>query len=286
MNKKFLAILALLMTGILVVAGCGDSSQESHDKAHESSMDSDHNGHMNMNSGTGLSATMNGYRLTVANGPVAGRSMPVRFTIVKDGKTVTAFDPEQTQLIHFYLIRSDLTGFQHLHPSMDNNGQWSVQPQAVAPGKYRIFTQFIPHADAKNGQIVLSTPVDVPGPGHDAALPLPAPALSTQVDGYTVTIDTAPKAGVLTPLTLRVNTNSGAPVTDLQPYLDTYAHVTAFREGDLAFSHLHPEGEAKGNGGPNLKLAAELPEKGNYGLFIQFQTHGQLHTAHLTVAAA
>ncbi|PZS10081.1 MAG: hypothetical protein DLM55_05125 [Acidimicrobiales bacterium] len=240
---------------------------------------------MNMNSGTGLSDMMNGYQLTIKNGPAAGAATPITFTIAKAGKTVTTFDREQTQLIHFYLIRSDLTGFQHLHPSMDHNGQWSVRPQTVTPGRYRIFTQFIPHADAKNGQIVLSTSADVPGVGHDAATLLPAPTLSTQVDGYTVTIDTAPKAGALTPLTLRVNTNSGAPVTDLQPYLDTYAHVTAFHEGDLAFSHLHPEGEVKGSGGPNLKLAAELPEKGKYGLFIQFQTHGQLHTAHLTVTA-
>ena len=26
------------------------------------------------------------------------------------------------------------------------------------------------------------------------------------------------------------------------PYLDTYAHLTAFHEGDLAFAHLHPHG--------------------------------------------
>ncbi|HZE01023.1 MAG TPA: hypothetical protein VE155_04575 [Pseudonocardiaceae bacterium] len=30
------------------------------------------------------------------------------------------------------------------------------------------------------------------------------------------------------------------PVTDLQPYLDTYAHLTAFHGGDLAFADLHP----------------------------------------------
>jgi hypothetical protein len=39
-----------------------------------------------------------------------------------DGRPVTAFEPEQTKLMHFYLIRSDLTGFQHIHPSMSPGG--------------------------------------------------------------------------------------------------------------------------------------------------------------------
>jgi hypothetical protein len=79
---------------------------------------------------------------------------------------------------------------------------------------------------------------------------------------------------------------NGAPVTDLEPYLDTYAHVTAIHQGDLAFAHLHPEGTLNGDhGGPSLSFHAAMPEPGNYRMFVQFQTHAALHTAAITVAA-
>jgi hypothetical protein len=88
------------------------------------------------------------------------------------------------------------------------------------------------------------------------------------------------------PLTVSIS-KDGEPVTDLQPYLETYAHLTAFREGDQAFAHLHPQTEVKGDrGGPDLDFQAMLPESGNWRLFLQFQTGGKLHTAALTLKVA
>jgi hypothetical protein len=87
------------------------------------------------------------------------------------------------------------------------------------------------------------------------------------------------------PLTVTI-TRGGKPVTDLQPYLDTYAHLTAFHEGDTAFAHLHPTTTVNGDhGGPELTFHAELPTAGNWRLFLQFQTAGTLHTAALTLHA-
>ena len=43
-------------------------------------------------------------------------------------------------------------------------------------------------------------------------------------------------------LKLRV-TRDGRPVTDLQPYLGAYGHLVALRGGDLAYLHVHPDGE-------------------------------------------
>ena len=106
------------------------------------------------------------------------------------------------------------------------------------------------------------------------------------MDGYTLTVSGTPKAGAETPIRLSVS-KGGRPVMDLVPYLDTYAHVTAIHEGDLAFAHLHLAGAVTGDhGGPTLMVNAELSEPGRYRLFIQFQTADTLHTAALTVAAA
>ncbi|MFF7415506.1 hypothetical protein [Streptomyces lydicus] len=85
------------------------------------------------------------------------------------------------------------------------------------------------------------------------------------------------------PLTVTIS-KDGKPVTGLQPYLDPYAHLTAFHEGDLAFAHLHPETKVEGDqGGPTLPFHAELSKSGNWRLFLQFQTAGTLHTAALTL---
>ncbi|MFD0502698.1 hypothetical protein ACFQ0G_06690 [Streptomyces chiangmaiensis] len=85
------------------------------------------------------------------------------------------------------------------------------------------------------------------------------------------------------PLTVHVS-KDGKPVTDLQPYLGTYAHLTAFHQGDQTFAHLHPTTEVDGdNGGPDLSFHAQLPTSGSWRLFLQFRTGGTLHTAALTL---
>lgn len=238
---------------------------------------------MSMPSGNGLADSVNGYTLVLHTPPGTG---PTTLSITHHGTTVTAFDPEQTELMHFYLIRSDLTGFQHVHPTMSPNGTWTAPTKAVPAGKYRAYIQFIPHADAAGGALTLSTPVTVPGAGATEAAPLPAPATSTRVDGYTVSLTGTLSAGQEAPLTITI-TKNGRPVTDLQPYLNTYAHVTAIHQGDLAFAHLHPEGTPSGDhGGPTLTVHAQLPAPGKYRMFIQFQTNNTLHTAPITVAAS
>jgi hypothetical protein len=88
-------------------------------------------------------------------------------------------------------------------------------------------------------------------------------------------------AGMTHPLTVTI-AKHGQPVTDLQPYLDTYAHLTAFHAADLAFAHHRLQDTA--NRGPRLSFEAMLPEPGNWRLFLQFQTAGVLHTAAVTLS--
>ena len=234
---------------------------------------------MPMPSGDGLAAESGGYKFEPASTTV---SKAFTFRILgPDGKAVTAFEPEQTKLMHFYLVRSDLTGFQHVHPTMAADGTWTAPLDAAQPGSYRAYTQFV----VKGTGEVLSQPLTVSGGATTSALA--APAATTEVDGYTLTVGgDKPMAGMTHQLTVSV-AKDGQPVTDLQPYLDTYAHLTAFHATDLAFAHLHPQGEVTGDhGGPTLTFEAMLPKSGNWRLFVQFQTAGVLHTAALTVAAA
>ncbi|MER6031382.1 hypothetical protein [Streptomyces sp. NPDC001851] len=234
--------------------------------------------------GNGLADTKDGYRMTSTAATLpAGQTADYRFTVTgPDGKPVTAFAVDQTQRMHFYAIRSDLTGFQHLHPTMARNGTWTAPLAALQPGTWRLYASFTPDNGVGKGKdFVLSRTVKVPG----TAMPSPLPKASdtATVDGYSVTVKGEPMAGMAHQLTATV-AKDGKPVTDLQPYLDTYAHLTAFHQDNLAFAHLHPTTKVNGDhGGPTLNFHAEFAQSGDWRLFLQFQTGGKLHTAALTL---
>ncbi|OQQ13284.1 hypothetical protein B0675_37400 [Streptomyces sp. M41(2017)] len=258
-------------------AATGSPSKDSPSKGHMPGMD-------HMAGGDGLASAEDGYRLGSPNATLAaGERTAYRFTVTgPDAKPVTAFALDQTKRMHFYAIRTDLTGFQHLHPTMAADGTWTADLSALAPGSWRMFASFTPDGGAGKGTaFVLSRAVTVPG--TEKRTPLPAAAARARVDGYTVTVQGEPMAGMSHPLTVTV-TKDGRPVTTLQPYLDTYAHLTAFHEGDTAFAHLHPTTRVDGDhGGPRLAFDAELPTAGNWRLFLQFRAGGELHTAALTL---
>ncbi|MFC1432513.1 hypothetical protein ACEZDB_17850 [Streptacidiphilus sp. N1-3] len=237
-----------------------------------------------MTSGDGLSATSGGYTLSSATTRLpAAKAFGYRFTIVgPDGRPVTGFAVDQTKRLHFYAIRSDLTGFQHVHPTMAADGTWTAPLAALSAGTWRLVATFTPDSGSgKDTDFVLSRTVTVPGRAVDTALP--AASTRTTVDGYTVTLTGDLTAGMVHPLTVTV-ARGGTPVTDLQPYLDSYAHLTAFHQGDGAFAHLHPTtAVTAGHGGPTLSFHAELTRPGDWRLFLQFQTAGTLHTAAVTV---
>ena len=69
---------------------------------------------------TGLASSEQGYTFDSAITTLpAGSSQEYSFRILKQGgKVQTAFVEDQTKLMHFYAIRADLTGYQHLHPEM------------------------------------------------------------------------------------------------------------------------------------------------------------------------
>jgi hypothetical protein len=242
---------------------------------------------MDMPTGDGLTAESSGFRFVpTATSLVPGLATPFTFRITDPGgKAVTAFEPDQTKLMHFYLIRSDLTGFQHVHPTLSAEGTWTAPLAAVEPGSYRAYASFTARdSTGKPVPLVLSQPLTAPGAA--TTTPLPPASTTAQVDGYTLTLAGGQvTAGRSQDLTLTVSKN-GEPVTDLQPYLDTYAHLSAFHNGDLGFAHLHPHGTVHGDhGGPALTFEAMLPKPGPWRLFLQFQTGGVLHTAAVTITA-
>jgi hypothetical protein len=218
----------------------------------------------------GLAVSDNGLTLKLARTTaVRGKPFDLAFRIVdRRGQTVRDFDVEHTKRMHFIVVRRDMTGFQHLHPTESPDGTWSVPVTLRDAGTYRVFADFsvggTPHTLAD----------DVTVDGDVRTQELPAPTTSVNVDGLRVSLtEGASKAGAESQLAFDV-TRDGEPVA-VQQYLGAKGHLVALRQGDLAYLHVHPDENS-------LKFMAEFPTAGRYCLFLQFQTGGRVHTAAFT----
>jgi len=233
----------------------------------------------------GLMVSQDGYALRPAATTLpAGRSL-FSFTVVgPDGKPVRQYTPTHDKELHLVVVRRDLAAFQHLHPVLGADGTWTVPLALGEPGMYRAFADFAPKA---RGTDALALGVDLSVAGAYQPRVLPAQSRTAQVDGYTVMLDGDLKPGTSSPVTLTVS-RDGKPVNDLQPYLAAYGHLVALRAGDLAYLHVHPDGEP-GDGmttaGPAIKFFAEVPSTGTYRLFLDFRHEGVVRTAGFTAVA-
>ncbi|WP_309064521.1 heavy-metal-associated domain-containing protein [Microbacterium sp.] len=292
-----------------LVAGWQEKSEmnehDTHDEpsATAAPKNDDHGGHTGHTAAhttpQGLSLSENGYVLSPVQAPTAvGADGELSFQILDDsGEPVVDYTTEHDKDLHLIVVRSDGTGFRHVHPQLDaGTGVWSLPWRWQDAGTYRVFADFAPQgADG----ITLTRTVHVGGEWAPVAS---SASKTDEVDGFTVTLDGELTAGAPSELTLSI-ARDGQPVTDLEPYLGAFGHLVALREGDLAYLHVHPEGPSPesaahddsgdhehsavtAHGGPDIGFVAEAPTPGRYLLYLDFQVDGTVHTATFVVDAA
>ncbi|TLF74805.1 hypothetical protein [Nocardia cyriacigeorgica] len=265
------ALLLLFGVALGIGALVGDRTEPAPDR--QAAAPADH--------ALGLTDTASGYTLSEISAPeAAGQAGTLRFHISgPDGAPVTEFTTQHDKKLHLIVVRSDTTEYRHAHPEMAADGTWSIDWTWDAPGTYRVFADFVPTAGDSTGLVLSRT---VPVAGTVQLQPLPPPSTTTTVDGYTVT-----RTGELTTAggELRFDvTRDGVPVTDLDPYLGAYAHLVALRTEDLAYLHVHPQGEVGASPpGPRVSFHAQAPSAGAYRLYLDFSHGGSVHTAEFTV---
>jgi hypothetical protein len=213
----------------------------------------------------GLAVSEKGLTLELARRTAPqGSPFTLAFRIVDGrGQTVRDFDVEHTKRMHFIVVRRDMTGFQHLHPTENADGTWSLPVTLPEAGAYRVF------ADFSVGENPYTLADDIAVDGALRSQQLPAPAGAVDVDGLRVALTRKAEA-----LDFTV-TRAGRPVA-LQDYLGAKGHLVALRQGDLAFLHVHPDEN-------RLRFMTDFPTAGTYRLFLQFKTtDDRLHTAAFT----
>ncbi|MEU1395149.1 copper resistance protein CopC [Micromonospora zamorensis] len=229
---------------------------------------------------TGTTVSAGGYTLQpLERSQPPGVRADYRFRIVgTDRQPATRFAVVHDKPLHLIVVGRDLSGYQHLHPTMAPDGTWSVPVTLARPGGYRVYADF--SVTATNGtQVPLVLGVDHTVPGAHTPTALPPAQAETTAGPYAVSMNGTPTVGVTAPMHFQV---SGAPTTpvQLEPYLGAYGHLVVVREGDLGYVHVHPEPELVDG---SVKFWLTAPSSGRYRAFFDFQVAGKVHTAEFTI---
>jgi hypothetical protein len=197
----------------------------------------------------------------------SGKDVVFTFRIRRtDGTAVSSFDERHERRMHLIVVRRDLTGFQHLHPTMDEDGTWRTRLTLPTGGAWRAFADFATDGTATT----LGLDLHVEGEYRPESLPPETESVTTA--GDLVSLDLAD--GGLHRFTV---TRDGEPV-HVEPYLGARGHLVALRLGDLAFLHVHPVADDPGD----IAFAVSYPSAGAYRLFLQYSVEGQIRTAAFT----
>ncbi len=308
-SRSVFGAAGCLLALSLMVSGCGEGMNTSADPAVQASLDAeaaaaaehegmegmdgemttdDGHGHTHESEGNGLDSALQGLVLadvaTTATSDAAGE-MSLRIEL-DNGATARGFTNIQGKPMHLYVVSKDLSTYVHTHPIRDAQGTWTAEMPALPAGPAHVVANFSTD-DVEGVEHTLTLGTDVTVDGSPAeAVPLPDPAPSVEVDGYTVTLGEELAAGVEAKLNLSV-TKDGAPAT-LEPYLDAWSHTSAFATDTLAQTHLHPAQEWKeGAASPETLTFVWTPEApGTYRFFIEFMAEGELHRAEFTRSVA
>ncbi|RIV41172.1 copper resistance CopC family protein [Micromonospora radicis] len=228
---------------------------------------------------TGAWVSAAGYTLQpVQRSQPPGTPVDYQFRIVDANRqAVTEFAVVHEKPLHLIVVGRDLSGYQHLHPTMTGEGLWSVPLDLPRAGDYRVYADFtVGAADGRQLPLVLGVDHQVPGVYTSAQLPPPRPEATT--GPFTVSMEGTPTIGLSAPVVLRVADGSGPAA--LEPYLGAYGHLVVVREGDLGYVHVHPEPELVDGA---VKFWLTVPSAGRYRAFFDFQVEGKVHTADYTI---
>ncbi|MEU1361552.1 copper resistance protein CopC [Micromonospora zamorensis] len=224
---------------------------------------------------TGTTVSAGGYTLQpLERSQPPGVRADYRFRIVgTDRQPATRFAVVHDKPLHLIVVGRDLSGYQHLHPTMAPDGTWSVPVTLARPGGYRVYADF--SVTATNGtQVPLVLGVDHTVPGAHTPTALPPVQAQATAGPYAVSMNGTPTVGVTAPMHFQVN----APA--LERYLGAYGHLVVVREGDLGYVHVHPEPELVDG---SVKFWLTAPSSGRYRAFFDFQVAGTVHTAEFTI---
>jgi hypothetical protein len=231
--------------------------------------------------------------------PKPNEKIRLRFSVFnpKTREQVKDFYMTHDKLFHLFIVSQDMSEFQHIHPTLERDGSFTIETVLPVAGNYKIYSDFYPHEGAPQ---VLQQNITTAGYTKDllAGQPRlkPDASLTRIVDGMKIELKLEPEniiAGQRVALKYHLtDAKTGQPIRDLVPYLGAWGHTLVLSEDQSDYVHSHPEevvpdtpDKSKLRGGPDATFNAFFPEPGNYRIWTQFQRGDILTTVSFTVRA-
>lgn len=250
------------------------------------------------------------YELDFRTHPVqakAGEKVTLLFRFLRpgSGEVVTEFIPVHTKLFHLFVISQDMQFFEHIHPTMADDGTWSIETTLPKAGYYKVLCDFMP--EGGSSQFLarpLVTANYVPDLVTDSAHLVPDSVWKKTDGDITASLSFDPRqfaSCAYGHLNYELTDSaSGAPVTDLQTYLGAFGHMLIMSEDMRDYVHSHPVNTIndaeredaedvpeyiippdadldKIRGGPNVQFDALMPKPGNYRAWVEFKRNDRVH---------
>jgi len=231
--------------------------------------------------------------------PKVNEKVKLRFSIFnpRTGEQVKYFYMQHDKLFHLFIVSQDMNEFQHIHPTLERDGSFTIETVLPMAGNYKIYSDFYPHEGAPQ---VLQTNLTTAGYTKDlmAAAPrlTPDTNLTKTLDGMKIELKLEPDtiiAGQRVALKYHLtDEKTGQPIRDLAPYLGAWGHTLILSEDQTDYVHSHPEevvpdtpDKLKLRGGPDATFNAFFPEPATYRIWTQFLRGETLTTVSFTVKA-
>lgn len=212
---------------------------------------------------------------------LAGARLRLAVTNPATRQIVRTFSIVHERPMHLFLVGDDLEYFAHEHPAPQRDGVFMIDVQLPRPGPYMAIAEFLPEGGTPQTFQQMFTTGEAFGRAARPAIDV-APKIA---DGVRVSVDASlAEAGDSKAITFRFeDAASGAPVTDLEPYLGAAVHLLVVPMDLTEAVHGHPTEDVRG---PDISFAPLLPRAGRYKVWIQFQRAGKVSTAAFVVDVA
>ncbi len=215
-----------------------------------------------------------------------GRPTRVSLTLTRaDGSPVGPSDliEVHTQKIHLLLIDRTLTDYHHEHPTPTGVvGEYAFTFTPGRPGPYRAWADVRPYPVGLQEYAM----ADLPASSDAGAKVDETPATRADVGDLRFELVLPPSHVVVgrpTRVRLHVARRDGTPCTDLEPFMQAFAHLVGFDDDHATVVHSHPRGapvlDPGRRGGPDLEFLIDALRPGFYRLFAQVQVGGEVKTA-------
>ena len=213
-------------------------------------------------------------------------NLNMRVVETKTGKAQTAFDEAHTKRFHLLIASHDLNWFVHEHPTMSDDGTWSIPLTLPAGGDYWVYGDVAP--SGKGSRIlVASIKVTGPKPTWDTRLRLTRTGLDGGLKGTFNAAEGKIPVGRMTTLRVKLfDAKTGMPAGDTVKWLGAAGHLMIFHEDGTTVVHSHPQedpaNEALVKKGI-VQFNGRFPKPGTYRAYAQFDWHGKVRTLGFTV---